>query len=262
MLGRSLNEGYPKKKVEIGDVAFQVKNLKDHKMLKGINMEVRKGEIVGIAGLVGAGKTELCKALFAVEPISQGEIILNGKNLTLKNPSQAVESGIALVPEERRKEGVLVEESVMTNLTLPSLESFSKNGFIQFVKELEVSRKTIKDLGIKTPNENQRVAYLSGGNQQKVAVGKWLIADADLYIFDEPTKGVDVGAKTDIFGLIGSLVSQGKSVIYATCETQEILGISDRIYIMYDGKIAKELITKDTSEDEILFYSAGGNLNE
>ncbi|MCT4595302.1 MAG: sugar ABC transporter ATP-binding protein [Anaeromicrobium sp.] len=260
MLGRSLDESYPKYEVEIGEIALQVKNLKDNKMLKGINLDVRKGEIVGIAGLVGAGKTELCKALFGAEPITSGEIILNGKNLSLKDPNHAVEEGIALVPEERRKEGILVEESVMTNLTLGSLESFSKNSFIQFKKEYDRSWEIIKDLGIKTPNESQKVTYLSGGNQQKVAVGKWLIADADVYIFDEPTKGVDVGAKTDIFHLIGNLVSKGKSVIYATCETQEILGISDKIYVMYDGQIVKELITKDTLEDEILFHSAGGNL--
>lgn len=259
MLGRSLDESYPKHEVEIGDTIFQVRNLYDHKMLEAINLDVKQGEIVGIAGLVGAGKTELCKALFGAEPITSGEIILKGKSLSLKSPDNAVEEGIALVPEERRKEGVLVEESVMTNLTLPSLERFSKNSFVQFKKEYDVSWKTIKNLDIKTPDEEQKVAYLSGGNQQKVAVGKWLIADADVYIFDEPTKGVDVGAKTDIFELIGSLVSKGKSVIYATCETQEILGISDRIYVMYDGKIVKELITKDTSEDEILFYSAGGN---
>ncbi|MCT4562770.1 MAG: sugar ABC transporter ATP-binding protein [Maledivibacter sp.] len=259
MLGRSLDESYPKHEVKIGDIAFEVKDLKDNKNLKGVNINVREGEIVGIGGLVGAGKTELCKALFGAESITSGEIILKGKSLNLKTPNQAVSEGIALVPEERRKEGVLVEESVMVNLTLPSLDNFSKNSFVQFKKEFEASWKTIKDLGIKTPNESQKVAYLSGGNQQKVAVGKWLIADADLYIFDEPTKGVDVGAKTDIFELIGRLVAKGKSVIYATCETQEILGISDRIYVMYDGRAVKELITKDTSEDEILFYSAGGN---
>ncbi|WP_353107019.1 sugar ABC transporter ATP-binding protein [Acetoanaerobium noterae] len=259
MLGRSLDESYPKYEAEIGEVCFSVKNLQDNKTLKGVNLDIRKGEIVGIAGLVGAGKTELCKALFGAEQITAGEITLNGKKLNLKTPYHAVSEGIALVPEERRKEGVLVEESVVTNLTLPSLENFSKNNFVQFKKEHDVSLKTIKDLGIKTPHEKQKVAYLSGGNQQKVAVGKWLIADADLYIFDEPTKGVDVGAKSDIFELIGRLVTKGKSVIYATCETQEILGISDRIYVMYDGKIAKELVTKDASEDEILFYSAGGN---
>lgn len=259
MLGRSLDESYPKHEVPIGDIVFKVRNIKDNKILSGVSLDVRKGEIVGIAGLVGAGKTELCKALFGAEPITDGEIILNGKSLFLKDPNHAVKEGIALVPEERRKEGVLVDESVMTNLTLPSLENFSKNSFVQFKKEINTAWKIIKDLGIKTPNEVQKVAYLSGGNQQKVAVGKWLIADADVYIFDEPTKGVDVGAKTDIFELIGRLVAKGKSVIYATCETQEILGISDRIYVMYDGKVVKELVTKDTSEDEILFYSAGGN---
>jgi len=258
MLGRSLDESYPKYDAEIGDIVLSVKNVSDNKILKDVTINVRQGEIVGIAGLVGAGKTELCKALFGAESITTGEIILKGKSLFLKTPYHAVKEGIALVPEERRKEGVLVHESVMTNLTLPSLESFSNNSFIEFKKEYNASRKIITDLGIKTPHEGQKVAYLSGGNQQKVAVGKWLIANADLYIFDEPTKGVDVGAKTDIFELIGSLVVKGKSVIYATCEIQEILGITDRIYVMYDGRIVKELITKDTSEDEILFYSAGG----
>ncbi|MBN2897747.1 MAG: sugar ABC transporter ATP-binding protein [Clostridia bacterium] len=258
MLGKSLDESFPKTDVAIGDVAFEVKNLTDAHILKDINLHVNKGEIVGIAGLVGAGKTELCKALFGAEPVTGGEVYLHQEKITIQHPYHAVEKGIALVPEERRKEGVLVHEPVYSNLTLSSLANFTKNGFVNFKKEYEVSKTLIRDLGIKTPDEFQKVEYLSGGNQQKVAVGKWLIADAEVYIFDEPTKGVDVGAKMDIFQLIGRLVSEGKCVVYASCETQEILGITDRVYVMYDGRIAKELVTKQTSEDEILYYSAGG----
>jgi simple sugar transport system ATP-binding protein len=177
----------------------------------------------------------------------------------IKDPSDAVRKGIALVPEERRKEGILVQESVSTNLTSASLGKFSK--FLSFVntkEEKKISIEMIKDLGIKTPSEDAKVQNLSGGNQQKVAIGKWLISDAEVYIFDEPTKGVDVGAKKDIFELISGLAKRGKSVIYASCELSEILGITDRVYVVYDGEVAKELETKTTNEEELLFYSTGG----
>ncbi|MDP3720961.1 MAG: ATP-binding cassette domain-containing protein, partial [Anaerolineaceae bacterium] len=171
----------------------------------------------------------------------------------------AVSQGLALVPEERRKEGVLVEEPVFSNLSAATLAKFSTPlGFIKSLLEKLNARNMITELSIKTPNENQKVAYLSGGNQQKVAVGKWLYADADVFIFDEPTKGVDVGAKHDIFELIGRLAVAGKGVIYATCEFTEILGITDRAYVMYDGQIAKELETANTDEEKLLFYSTGG----
>lgn len=258
MLGRSFEENYPKYNVELGEVKFEVKSLSDRKILKNISMHVRSGEIVGIAGLVGAGKTEFCKAIFGAEPITSGKILKNNKEISIKNPTIAVKAKIALVPEERRKEGVLVSETVVKNLTLPSIVKFTKYMFMLFSKERKISQKVINELGIKTPSENQKVKNLSGGNQQKVVVGKWLIADADLFIFDEPTKGVDVGAKKDIFELIGHLVNQGKSVIYASCENSELLSITDRIYVMYDGQIVKEMMTKEASEDEILFYSAGG----
>ncbi len=258
MLGRSLNESFPKVAVDIGNKVFEVKKLSDSHILENINVHVNKGEIIGIAGLVGAGKTELCKAIFGAVPITSGEIYLHNKKINIQSPYHAVINGLALVPEERRKEGILVHEPVYSNLTIPSLNNFTNKGIVDFKKEYKTSRDIIKKLGIKTPNEFQKVEFLSGGNQQKIAVGKWLIADAEVYIFDEPTKGVDIGAKTDIFNLVGELVSNGKCVIYATCETNEILGISDRVYVMYDGKIAKEFVTKDTSEDEILYYSAGG----
>lgn len=260
MLGSHFDESFPKHNIEVGDDLLVVNNLSEKEgAVENINLHVRKGEIVGIAGLVGAGKTELCKTLFGAMPASSGEIRLNGKKINARNPHSAVKNGLALVPEERRKEGVLVEEPVYSNLSAASLSNFcGLFSFIKPLKEKEASLKVIKELGIKTPSENQKVAYLSGGNQQKVAVGKWLIANADVYIFDEPTKGVDVGAKRDIFELIGRLASMGKGIIYASCELNEILGITDRMYVMYDGMIAKELQTSQTSEEEILYYSTGG----
>lgn len=260
MLGRKYDETYPKAKVNIGETMFEVSHLTEkNAAVEDVNLTVRKGEIVGIAGLVGAGKTELCKTIFGALPVASGEIRLKGKKITIKSSHSAVKQGLALVPEERRREGVLVFEPVYSNLSAASLSNFTGLfAFINLMKERLSARKTITDLGIKTPHENQKVAYLSGGNQQKVAVGKWLIANADVYIFDEPTKGVDVGAKQDIFNLIGRLAAEGKCIIYASCELPEILGITDRTYVMYDGTIVKELETAKTNEEEILFYSTGG----
>lgn len=261
MLGRKFDESYKKNDVTFGEKIFEVKDLSEKEgAVQDINLYVRAGEIIGIAGLVGAGKTELCKTIFGGMPIGRGEIFLKDKKLNIKTPYTAVKQGLALVPEERRKEGVLVEEPVYSNLTAACLSNFC--GPLDFLKprdEYEASKKIIGELGIKTPSEKQKVAHLSGGNQQKVAVGKWLIADAEIYIFDEPTKGVDVGAKQDIFELIGRLAQMGKGIIYASCELAEVMGITDRTYVMYDGRIAKELITTETNEEEILYFSTGGN---
>jgi simple sugar transport system ATP-binding protein len=259
MLGRKFDENFPKYKINIGDKLFEIKGLNDEEKIKDINMYVCSGEIVGIAGLVGAGKTELCNALFNASHVVSGERVLNSEKLHIKSPYDAVKKGIVLVPEERRKEGIFVDESVTTNITVTNLGQFCKlKTFLNKKAEKEKAREIIKELGVKTPSENNIVGYLSGGNQQKVAVGKWLITDAKVYIFDEPTKGVDIGAKRDIFELIGQLAKNGKSIIYASCELAEILGITDRIYVMYGGRIVKELNTKNTNEEEILFYSTGG----
>ncbi|MBA3073343.1 MAG: sugar ABC transporter ATP-binding protein [Anaerolineae bacterium] len=260
MLGQKLSDVFPKRKVSFGDTLFEVANLTEKEgAVKDVSLYVRAGEIVGVTGLVGAGKTELCKTIFGSLKTKSGDIKLKGIKRTINSPFSAVSQGLALVPEERRKEGVLVEEPVFSNLSAATLAKFSTPlGFIKSLAEKLNARKMITELAIKTPNENQKVAYLSGGNQQKVAVGKWLNADADVFIFDEPTKGVDVGAKHDIFELIGRLAVAGKGVIYATCEFTEILGITDRAYVMYDGQIAKELETANTDEEKLLFYSTGG----
>lgn len=260
MLGRSFQEDFPKVDVKLGDVAFEGRNLQDEDgMVNDVSFTVRSGEIVGISGLVGAGKTELCKLLFGDSPKKGGQVLLHGKEIHIKSPTDAVRARIGLVPEERRKEGVLVDEPVFFNLSAATLSSFcTPGGFVKKKEEIENAKKYIQSLGIKTPSEFQMVRYLSGGNQQKVAVGKWLAADCEVYIFDEPTKGVDVGAKQDIYELITNIAKAGKCVLYVTSENSEILAITDRTYVMYGGQIMAELETKNTSEDEIMYYSTGG----
>ena len=257
MLGRSFEEAYRREETALGETIFEIQGLNEAEgRLKDINLYVRKGEILGIGGLVGAGKSELCKTLFGAYK-STGKIVLNGKELKLKNPANAVKNKIALVPEERRKEGVLIEETVSFNLSAAALDKFCDFSFVNRKKVNDNANNYINSLKVSTPSAKQSVKKLSGGNQQKVAVGKWLAADCELYIFDEPTKGVDVGAKQDIFHLIHEIAGRGNAVIYATCENQELLALTDRIYVMYNGQISAELNTKDTNEDEIMYYSVG-----
>lgn len=258
MLGRTFEEIFTKEPVEIGDTELEVSHLSgaDGKV-NDVSFHVRKGEIVGIAGLVGAGKSELCKTIFGAYPKTSGTITFKGRQLKISNPTHAVKHRIALVPEERRKEGVLVNETVAFNLSAACLGNFCSMSFINKRKVDANAKHYVDDLGVSTPSIKQLVRNLSGGNQQKVVVGKWLAADCDLYIFDEPTKGVDVGAKQDIFRLINDITKQGNSVIYASCENAELLSITDRIYVLYDGRVMAELETAKTNEDEIMHYAVG-----
>jgi simple sugar transport system ATP-binding protein len=258
MLGRSFEEIFTKEKVPIGEKELEVSHLSgaDGKV-DDVSFYVRKGEIVGIAGLVGAGKSELCKTIFGAYKRTGGTLLLKGKELKINTPTDAVKHRLALVPEERRKEGVLVNENVTFNLSAACMGKFCTLSFINRRKADDNARHFVKDLGVSTPSIKQYVKNLSGGNQQKVVVGKWLAADCDVYIFDEPTKGVDVGAKQDIFRLINDITKQGNGVIYASCENAELLSITDRIYVMYDGRVMAELETAKTNEDEIMHYAVG-----
>lgn len=258
MLGRSFEETFPKKIVKIGEKAFIAEHLYDDEgKVNDVSIYIRRGEIIGLAGLVGAGKSELCKALFGARKLISGTIQLNGLYIKIKCPSDAVKNHIAMVPEERRKEGVLVSESVNFNLSAACLDKFCKLSFINRRKTVENANHFVKSLNIITPSINQQVENLSGGNQQKVALGKWLAAESDVYIFDEPTKGVDVGSKQDIFLLINEIARQGNCVIFASCENSEILSITDRIYVMYGGRIMAELETANAAEDQIMSYAVG-----
>lgn len=259
MLGTKLDGQFPTRTNEPGAKKFEASAIRDGDKVRGADFYIREGEIVGIAGLVGAGKTELCRALFGASPSAQGERTLNGTLLRAGSPHEAVRGGLALVPEERRREGIFVDESVTANLTAATLSRYTRRGsWLSRAKERRAADNMISKLGVKTPSGAAKVANLSGGNQQKVAIGKWLLADAEVYIFDEPTKGVDVGAKRDIYNLVAELAAQGKCVLYASSEMPEILGITDRVYVMYDGRIVRELETKRTNEEELLLYSTGG----
>lgn len=224
-----------------------------------ISLTVQAGEVVGIAGLVGAGKTELCKALFGDRPFQEGEVRIGGKAHRLRNPQAAIQAGIGLVPEERRKEGILVADSVAENLTAAAAHDFvNRWGLMDRRKEVEQASQWVKELGIKVADVKQEVGQLSGGNQQKVAIGKWLLTDVSVLVLDEPTKGVDVGAKQDIYRLIDGLAQQQKGILYATSEWDELLTVTDRIYVMFDGRIVYETKTADTSEETLLWYATGG----
>jgi len=260
MLGRTLEEALPKRSAKPGDVLLEAQDLSDARgKVRNVSFQVRSGEIVGISGLVGAGKTELSKLLFGAARRSSGIVKRAGRMIAVTSPTVAVRERIALVPEERRKEGVLVDEPVYSNLSIACLDKFvNRFSFVNRRAELEAAHRLIGDLGIKTPSEFQKGKFLSGGNQQKVVIGKWLACDSDIYIMDEPTKGIDVGAKYDVYRLIRNLADAGKAILYISSEISEILSVTDRTYIMCNGEIVKELKTEETTEEEILYYSTGG----
>ena len=264
MLGRAYNEAIDRSGWEIGGTLLETRGLADREhRVTGVDMTVRRGEIVGLSGLVGAGKTELCKTLFGAFGKQEGELLLNGRPVQASSPAQAVKSGMAFIPEERRKEGILVGEPVVSNLSLATLSKHTRAlSVIDRKSESQAAEGKVEDLKIKPPSIRQRVGLLSGGNQQKVTIGKWLDSGADLYIFDEPTKGIDVGAKAEVYRLIVELARQGKGIIYASSEQSEIMSLTDRVYVMYSGKIQKELVTAETDEAELLFYSTGGTKDE
>jgi len=261
MLGRSFEENYIRQFHKIGDIMFEAQNVSDMDgKVNGVTFNIRQGEVVGISGLVGAGKTELSKLLFGAETMKTGSVRLNGKELVMKLPTDAVKNKLGLVPEERRKEGVMVSEPVYFNLSAACLKKFcNKMSFVIRREENKNAQKQIKALNIRTSSINQKVESLSGGNQQKVVVGKWLAAECEVYIMDEPTKGVDVGAKREIYQLIHRLAGEGKAILYMTSEISEILSVTDRTFIMFDGKLIKEFETSKTNENEILYYAIGGN---
>lgn len=258
MLGRVFEQEYPKVEAPIGGVRLHVENLRAGKRVRGVSFEARSGEIVAVVGLVGAGKTELSRAMFGADPADSGRVKVDGKPVRTGSPADAIAGGLALVPEERRKQGILVTDSVQRNLSLPVLRALSRFGILSGRKEEANAAGLIAKLGIKTSSPRQLTAHLSGGNQQKVSIGKWLPTEASVYLFDEPTKGVDIGAKSDIFRIIGNLAQMGKAVVYFTCEFAEALGIADRILVMCDGKIVKEFRHGEATQEDLLLHASGG----
>ncbi|WP_200551519.1 sugar ABC transporter ATP-binding protein [Kosakonia sp. LAM2021] len=259
MLGHELSDIYPPARPPHSEeVLLSIDGLHDEGLLKDISLRLRKGEILGIAGLAGAGKTELCKALFGASKsrINRGE--LNNQPWRPRDPADSVMRGLALVPEERRKEGIFIEEPVSMNLSISADNSFSRWGFFAHRQAWRWAQEVIARVGVRTSGPGQTLRRLSGGNQQKVAIGKWLRGHANVVIFDEPTKGVDVKAKTDLFQLIDGLAREGKGVIYASGEFAELVGLCDRICVLWDGRIVAEVQGEDAREETLLYYSTGG----
>ena len=256
MVGREIKEKFPRVTCERGNMIFQVKNLNAGKMVRNINFDLYEGEIVGIAGLMGAGRTETTRAIFGVDEKESGQIILDGKEVIINKPLDAIKAGIVLAPEDRKKDGLCTKLSIRDNISLPNLDILcDKFGVVNRKKEKEMTEKAVLDLKIKLPNSEINAGSLSGGNQQKVVVGKWLARNSRVVIFDEPTRGIDVAAKVEIYNLMNELKKQGIGVLFVSSEMPEVMGISDRIIVMCDGKITGELSTKEATQDVILKYA-------
>jgi rhamnose transport system ATP-binding protein len=259
MVGRDLSTVFPKIMTTPGETALELKNLRCLAAgVRDVTLSVRAGEILGLAGLVGAGRTELAGVLFGLTPADSGEIRLNGKSVTIKTPAQAVRLGIAYLPEDRRRHGVILEMSTAANCTLATLRTISHSGLLDFANEREMAASFVSQLGIKTSSLENPVGNLSGGNQQKVALARWLATAPRVLILDEPTQGVDVGAKAEIHRLISELAAQGMAILMISSELPEILGMSDRIAVMHRGGVVGTL-NRDRATQEVIMELALGH---
>jgi ribose transport system ATP-binding protein len=260
MINRDLNQVFPCSKCTPGQEALKVVNLNRKGVLKDINMHVCVGEVVGIAGLVGSGRTELVRAIFGADPIDSGEIYMDGKPVKIGSPNCAVKLGIGLVPEDRKEQGVILKLAVKENVTLASLPMKHKSGVIKEQNDRLLAQHLSEKLSIRCSDLNQMVGNLSGGNQQKVAVSKWLATESKVLIFDEPTRGIDVGAKTELYNFLRDLAAEGLAVIMVSSDLLEILGLSDRIYVMYNGAITGEVCGSTASHEKVMALAMGAGV--
>ena len=262
MVGRELTETYPPRGgcIDKNEVVLELKNVNGNGD-KNINLKLHKGEILGLGGLVGAGRTELAEMIFGAVPKKSGQMIYKGKEIDPKSPREAIDLGIALVPEDRKRHGAMLGVSIKNNINMPIYERNSHLSVIDEKKELEIAEKYRENMAIKTPNLNQLIKNLSGGNQQKVILGRWMAANSELIIFDEPTRGIDIGAKYEIYKLMNDLVEkEGKSILMISSEMEELMGMSDRILVLAEGNMTGELKKEEFSQETIMtFASAAAN---
>jgi ribose transport system ATP-binding protein len=258
MVGRELKDFYPRRAAKLGEVALEVRNLARGRDFREINFTVRQGEIVGMAGLIGAGRTEVAEAIFGAAPPEHGRILIEGEEVRLHSPQQAIRHGLALITEDRKRTGLALNLSIAQNVTLADLTALIRAGRLDLKKEERVARDFVDRLRIRTSSITQRVGRLSGGNQQKVVLAKWLFRQARIFIFDEPTRGVDVGAKSEIYRLMNRLAESGAAILMISSELTEILGMTDRVLVMRAGRLAKELTTAETTQEEIMHYATLG----
>jgi rhamnose transport system ATP-binding protein len=258
MVGRELSAVFPKREVAFGEVVLELRSIGCRSNdLTDINLSVRAGEIVGVAGLVGAGRSELARTVFGLDPADKGEIRLRDRVVTIDGPTKAIESGIAYLPEDRRRHGVIMDMSISANITLASLKRLARRGSFDFEREKMIASDYTRRLGIKTPAIFNFVSTLSGGNQQKVALSRWLATNPSVLILDEPTQGIDVGAKAEIHTLMGELAAQGMAIVMISSELPEVLGMSDRVAIMRSGTIAGILSRAEATQERILEMALG-----
>ncbi len=259
MVGRTIQNKFPpKQNIPTTEKILEVRNIVRKGILHDISFDLYRGEILGIAGLMGAGRSELGRAIFGADLINSGEVIMNGCRLSLKSPSDAIKNGIAYLSENRKEEGLAVKMQLTENITMANVQEISRRfGMLSRSKESDAAQRYVNDLSIKTPSLSQIVNNLSGGNQQKVVVGKWLFCDSKILIFDEPTRGIDVGTKYAIYELIGVLAREGRGIIVISSDLPEIMGLTDRILVLHEGELAATLTTAKTTPEEILNYAAG-----
>lgn len=253
MVGREIKEKFPRVTCKKGKKIFEVKNLNAGRMVRDISFSLYEGEIVGFAGLMGAGRTETTRAIFGIDPKESGQIVLDGREIEIHSPADAIRQGVVLAPEDRKKDGLCTKLSIRHNIALPNLDLLcNRLGVVSHSKENAMCERAVKNLQIKTPSVDVDAANLSGGNQQKVVVGKWLARDSRVVIFDEPTRGIDVAAKVEIYHLMNQLKQQGIAVMFVSSELPEVLGIADRVIVMCDGQITGEVMARETTQNEIL----------
>ena len=259
MVGREMTEQFPERHAEIGEVVLEAKNIVRGKVLKNCSMYVRKGEVLGMAGLMGAGRTELARAIYGADKIDSGEVFINGKKVNIHNPKDAVKLGIAYLSEDRKRDGLMLDQDVSFNTYIANLDKYSTGGVVNDREIKKTVGEFVEALSIKTPSLQQLTQFLSGGNQQKVLVARWLCKKSDIIFFDEPTRGIDVGSKYEIYCLINELAEQGAAVVMITSEMAEILGMSDRIMVMYEGTVVGELSAEEANQEIVLHMASNTN---
>lgn len=260
MVGRDIGDFYPEMDAEISDVKIELKNFNREGFFKDINIKAKKGEVLGISGLMGAGRTEIMRSVFGLDPKDSGEVFIDGKKIEIKNPSDAIKNKIGFVTENRQEEGLILDESIRENISLLNFDKFSKNSFIDKAKEKNLSDTLVDSFKVKTQSSESKISDLSGGNQQKVVFAKWYAIGPEILILDEPTKGVDVGAKREIYDLIKELTKKAVSIILISSDLPELISLSNRIYVIHEGKIQGELLKKDASQEKIMTLATGGRL--
>jgi len=256
MVGRELTDFFPERAVQIGETLVQVRYLSSESGIRNISFDIRRGEIVGMAGLVGAGRTEVARAVFGVDKKTTGQVILDGCELRIGSPADAIASGIALLTEDRKRTGLCLELPCSWNITLPSLRQIGFKPFIKPARENRIARDVGLRIAVKWSSPQAPAGSLSGGNQQKLLIARWLLADSRFMIFDEPTRGIDVGAKIEVYTLLNKLAEQGKAILFISSELPELFGIADRILVMRRGKLVGDLVTKQTTPEQVMHLAA------